>query len=239
MLQSGGKTVHAHLDSLEAQIVESLEYNNCVKINIHGGKDSWSWEETQEYFTGFLALENKYNQSRAASGLAKVPMLHETHRGRILYAPWTTMRVMQAFPTLLFTADLSHWVVVAERHLNADDEFDVVMKLIFERSQHIHARPSSTQHIQLYDLEDPVYESDLNAFKSYWRSIIATQIARGNNITVDPEFGPFPYALSGVIAGNTVTTLETNIHKVMNIVTQIHSECLHEAYSNQLKLHQV
>jgi hypothetical protein len=48
---------------------------------------------------------------------------------------------MQMFPTLLFTADLSHWVVVAERHL---DGFEKAMELIAERTRHIHTRPSST-----------------------------------------------------------------------------------------------
>jgi hypothetical protein len=79
-----------------------------------------------------LALEKKYPE---------LLMMHETHRGRILYSPWASLQVMELFPTLLFTADLSHWVVVAERHL---DGFEKVMELIAERTRHIHTRPSST-----------------------------------------------------------------------------------------------
>lgn len=184
MVQTSGTTVQEHLESLEQQIIEAISYHPA-KLNIHGGEDCWSDSEVHEYFTGFRALEQKY------SG---VVMLHETHRGRILYSPWSSLKVMEAFPSLQFTADLSHWVVVAERHLEG---FERAMSLLAERTRHIHTRPCSPQHIQLADMNDPLYQDDLSKFKEYWRRIIVTQLRLGNGLpSIDPELGPYPYKIS-------------------------------------------
>lgn len=217
--------VKEHLASLEAQINVALEYRP-IKINIHGGVDAWTWDEQVEYFNGFLALEKRLNVSRAAEGLPPITLMHETHRGRILYSPWSTLRIMQNFPSLVYTADVSHWVVVAERHL---DCFPEAMQLLNERTRHIHARPSSTQHIQLYNLTDPAYHSDLEGFKSYWRKIIQTQVSMGNAVTVDPEFGPFPYFLSfNGTTTDAIANIDTNIAAIIAIIRDIFAEVTHK-----------
>ena len=173
LLQTSGSTVQEHLESLENQIIEALPYTPS-KLNIHGGKDSWCWEEITEYFEGFLLLEAKYR--------TVVPLLHETHRGRILYSPWISFRVMEAFPTLCFTADVSHWVVVAERHL--EPEFDHVLSLLADRTRHIHTRPCSPQHIQLQSLTDVMYAEDLQCFQRYWHRIFVAQLRLGNGVII-------------------------------------------------------
>ena len=174
LLQTSGSTVQEHLDSLEKQIEETLPYAPS-KLNIHGGQDSWCWEEVTEYFEGFLLLEAKYRTILSA------PLLHETHRGRILYSPWNSLRVMEKFPTLCFTADLSHWVVVAERHL--EPEFEQVLSLLAERTRHIHTRPCSPQHIQLHSLTDVMYAEDLQCFQRYWHRIFTTQLRLGDGLS--------------------------------------------------------
>lgn len=191
MLQTIGKTVEEHLSTLEHQLEEAIPFKPR-KINIHGGQDFWSFDESSKYFNGFLALQDKF---RASDKLGDIPMLHETHRGRILYSPWSSLPLLKAFPSLLLTADLSHWVVVAERYLDVD--FAEVMQLVSERTLHIHTRPSSTQHIQLQSLTNPMYADDLNHFLRYWKDIFTKQCTLGNidKISIDPEFGPFPYAL--------------------------------------------
>ena len=98
----GNSTVAEHLASLETQLIDTLQYKP-VKINIHGGVDSWEWEQVCEYFNGFLALETKYNAIRARAGEPPLILMHETHRGRILYAPWSTYKVMKAFPSITYT----------------------------------------------------------------------------------------------------------------------------------------
>ena len=50
-----------------------------------------------------------------------VPVVFETHRTRLLYAPWTTARYCEAIPELRITADFSHFTTVAEV---SKDRFD-------------------------------------------------------------------------------------------------------------------
>jgi hypothetical protein len=47
-----------------------------------------------------------------------VSVSHETHRGRALFNPFITGHLLNKFPTLYITADLSHWLVVCERLLS-------------------------------------------------------------------------------------------------------------------------
>lgn len=184
LIPSAGRRVQDHLKSIQDQLLDIMSEFHPEKINIHGGVDSWDSDEISQYFTGFLEIEKS----------CSVELLHETHRGRILYSPWSTLRVFKKFPTLKLTADLSHWVVVAERHL-LTEEFDQVMEMVARQTRHIHARPCSPQHIQLGNLDDPVYKEDLECFKKYWSLIVRKQADLGfTEHSVDPEFGPFPYS---------------------------------------------
>lgn len=218
MLQTSGENVTEHLASLDMQIADALAYNP-VLLNIHGGLDRWSESESDEYFQGFLSLQEKYSTlaSESASGTAPA-MLHETHRGRILYNPWTSLRLLKKFSSLLITADLSHWVVVAERHLNTS-EFDEIMKIVVERTRHIHARPCSPQRIQLSckEMIHSDYSSDMNAFNGYWRSIMREALRQGRSVSVDPEIGPFPYQL----AQSPSSVIDEDISCVVSIVRQV------------------
>ena len=185
LIPTAGRKVQDHLKSIQDQLLDILkDFPNPEKVNIHGGQDSWDSDEVLQYFNGFLEIEKMHS----------VQLLHETHRGRILYSPWSSLRVFKQFPTLKLTADLSHWVVVAERHL-LTEEFDQVMEIVARQTKHIHARPCSPQHIQLGNLDDPVYKEDLECFKKYWSRIVKKQADLGiTEHSVDPEFGPFPYS---------------------------------------------
>lgn len=221
MLQTGGDGVSDHLSSLDQQLADAVQFRPA-KINIHGGQDSWSYEQSCEYFEGFLKLQAKY-QSPELLGDA-VPLLHETHRGRILYSPWVSLPILKAFPSLLLTADLSHWVVVSERHLGC---FPEVMRLVAERTRHIHTRPCGTNSIQFGGLclRSPEYGPDLSAFAGYWKSIFETQAKLGDlasRVSIDPELGPFPYAQltpNGTLAQQH--ELDADIEVVVQMVREI------------------
>jgi len=255
MLQTSGDTVADHLASLDAQLAEAAEFSPHIdKVNIHGGCDFWTFQQSCEYFTGFLALEAKYaataraapSDSASTSTSAAtattallgpgVPLLHETHRGRILYAPWVSVPLLERFPSLLLTADLSHWVVVGERHLDA---YPGLMKLIASRTRHIHARPCSPNQIQLRHCQHS--PDDLNSFKAYWREIFAAQKASQSQrasqgqsadskgltpvCSVDPELGPPPYhplSEEGESAGQAEVDAEIDV--VVEVVKSVWRE---------------
>lgn len=229
MLQTSGDGVSDHLSSLDRQLADAVQFRPA-KINIHGGRDCYSFEESSAYFEGFFALQSKY-QAPELLGDA-VPLLHETHRGRILYSPWVSLPILKAFPSLLLTADLSHWVVVSERHL---DCFPEVMRLVAERTRHIHTRPCSANSIQLggLSLRSPEYRTDLRAFAGYWKNIFETQAKLGDlasRVSIDPELGPFPYAQltpSGTLAQQD--DLDVDIEFVVHMVREIFISVLTES----------
>ena len=186
--------VDEHVESLQRQLQEiSSQFDDgsssdeCIdKINCHSGRDCWSMEESCRFFK---LMEQVQKQS-------KYTILHETHRGRILYSPWTSLQILEKFPFIELTADLSHWVLVAERHL---DEFDKVMEIVKSRTRHVHARPCSTQHIQLSHLDDEAYKPDLDAFIKYWKDIIQKHRELGTRVFIRLFIDYFRYLLDDFI----------------------------------------
>eukprot|EP00628_Pelagophyceae_sp_CCMP2097_P017871 CAMPEP_0206845714 /NCGR_PEP_ID=MMETSP0975-20121206/24627_1 /ASSEMBLY_ACC=CAM_ASM_000399 /TAXON_ID=483370 /ORGANISM="non described non described, Strain CCMP2097" /LENGTH=356 /DNA_ID=CAMNT_0054388299 /DNA_START=46 /DNA_END=1113 /DNA_ORIENTATION=+ len=96
--------VEEHTSSLKALVAIAQDLGASL-ANVHGGVDSWGNEERSKFFDAADDVEND-------SGL---PLAHETHRMRALSTPWATRDALAAFPKLKLTADLSHWVIVAER----------------------------------------------------------------------------------------------------------------------------
>jgi sugar phosphate isomerase/epimerase len=175
-----GVTVEDHLDSLRRQLEEAATLEPLL-IGCHGGRDAWSWSQCEQFFEGALEAEK-------AIGL---PVAHETHRGRPLYSPWTTRDLLSAFPDLHLCADLSHWVVVAERLL--DNEVDIIEQAA-AHTIHIHARVGYEEGPQVPDPRAPEYARHLDAHEHWWDMIWDKQEARGMAVsTLTPEFGPPMY----------------------------------------------
>jgi hypothetical protein len=82
------------------------------------GNDYFTLPEAVEYFKRCLAIQAMY----------PFPVSHETHRGRILYSPWTALGVIKEVPDLTFTLDLSHWIVVAERLIDVETLMPVLTR---------------------------------------------------------------------------------------------------------------
>lgn len=98
------------------------------------GSDSWTLDECHTYFRA--ALEHSKDLPCVVA--------HETHRGRCLFSPWQTQRLVQEFPDLKLTADVSHWTVVAERLLRSPEELQVI-KTVVPAVRHIHGRVGGPQ----------------------------------------------------------------------------------------------
>jgi hypothetical protein len=180
-IASRGRTVDEHLASFEQQLHQASPCRPAM-INAHSGRDSWTESEAERFLARVLQLE-------AASG---IPVVHETHRSRILYNPWTTARMLERFPDLKLCCDFSHWVCVSESLL--DDQQEIIRQCA-ERCHHLHARVGHEQGPQVSDPSAPEYARHLAAHEAWWRMIWDAQARRGDAIsTLVPEFGPPPYA---------------------------------------------
>lgn len=179
MIFTAGNSVEEHLASFESQIAEALEFKP-VLINCHSGRDEWPEKHRIEFFEQALSIEKKYDAVVA----------HETHRGRILYNPWSTSDLLDRFNDLKLCCDFSHWVCVCERLF---DEPEIIEKCA-ARTMHLHARVGYEEGPQVPDPRAPEFEHHLHTHEGWWDKIWASQKARGMNETnLTPEFGPPPY----------------------------------------------
>ena len=180
MTLSSGATVADHFDAFRTQVAASRSLRP-IMINSHSGQDAWDESQSREFFTQALELEATLD----------IPVAHETHRGRILYNPWITQRLIQQFEKLHLCCDLSHWVCVCERLL--DTELEIIQQSA-ERCIHLHTRVGYEQGPQVPDPRAPEYQRHLKAHERWWQMVWDAQIARGQTIsTLTPEFGPPDY----------------------------------------------
>lgn len=175
-----GNSVEAHLRSLRQQIATAAPLQPCL-INIHSGRDAFTEAQSVRYFTESQKMEMD----------GGTPFAHETHRGRILYNPWTTRRMLEQFPDLKLVCDFSHWVCVCERLI--DDLLDII-RLCAERCVHLHARVGYECGPQVADPRAPEFAPHLEAHERWWTLVWDAQRRRGDTVsTLCPEFGPRPY----------------------------------------------
>jgi sugar phosphate isomerase/epimerase len=192
---SYGKTVADHLDSLREQIAAAKAFAPRF-INAHSGQDAFSEDDSIRFFEVALQLE----------GQCGVAIAHETHRGRILYNPWVTSRLLTRFPELKLCCDLSHWVCVCERL--PDDQIGIIRQCA-EHCLHLHARVGYEQGPQVPDPRAPEYQRHLEAHEAWWRMIWEAQEQRGLRVsTLTPEFGPPAYQHTLPFTGVPVSNLE-------------------------------
>jgi sugar phosphate isomerase/epimerase len=150
-------------------------------VNVHSGRDWMSFDEGCAYFEGALAAEQK----------AGIKVVHETHRGRLLYAPWSTAAYLKKFPELKLAADFSHFTCVCESMLHGQEE-DVA--LCVKHSHHIHGRVGYEEGPQVSDPRAPEHAGYVARFEEFWDAIRQAHKDRGESaITFDPEFGPPGY----------------------------------------------
>ncbi len=174
------RTVASDLASFRSQITEALTLHPRL-INAHSGFDAWSLAEMRHFYTEVTAIERDL----------PVPVAHETHRGRCFSSPWVVRELLPALPDLRFTADFSHWCVVAERLI--DDQLDLI-RAVAAQTGHLHARVGHSQGAQVPDPRDPMWTDAVAAHERWWDLVWDAQAARGlAETTLTPEFGPFPY----------------------------------------------
>jgi hypothetical protein len=167
-------------DSLHRQLSALAAYQP-LKINVQGGRDSMTWADGCRFLEEALRVE-------ATLG---VPVLHETHRGKLFYTPWTTAAYLREFESLNITADYSHWVNVCER---LPDDQAAALSLANQRAYHIHGRVGYAEGPQVPDPAAPEAATELAWHERQWDQIRQQRSEAGEAIfTFTPEYGPPRY----------------------------------------------
>ena len=165
------------------QMTEAAATNTIQKplyINCHSGKDFFSYDESKTFMDHTMQLNKKTG----------IPIYHETHRSRILFAAPVAKQYLQKIPELRITFDVSHWCNVSESLLQDQPE---TLALAIERADHIHARIGHPEGPQVNDPRAPEWESAVKAHLAWWDEIVNRKKKAGERLTILTEFGPADY----------------------------------------------
>ncbi|PWJ56623.1 sugar phosphate isomerase/epimerase [Dyadobacter jejuensis] len=149
-------------------------------INCHSGRDYFSFEENQALIDHTLEVSAKTG----------IPIAHETHRSRMLFAAHIAKRFLEENPAMKITLDISHWCNVHESLLADQPE---AVKLALERTIHIHARVGHQEGPQVSDPRAPEWATAMKAHLDWWDTVVAYKIQNNEPLTVLTEFGPPAY----------------------------------------------
>ncbi|GAB3642629.1 sugar phosphate isomerase/epimerase family protein [Spirosoma arcticum] len=151
-----------------------------VFINCQTGKDFFTFDQNKQLFS--LATR--------ISAETGVRIIHETHRGKALFAAHIAQHYLTQLPEVRICLDISHWCTVHESLLADQAE---AVNLALSRADHIHSRVGHPEGPQVNDPRAPEWEGTLNAHLVWWDQVVEARRARGTQLTVTTEFGPATY----------------------------------------------
>ena len=151
-----------------------------IYINCHSGKDYFSFEQNKPFIDFTTQLSKQTG----------IPIYHETHRGRSLFAGHTTRNFIEKIPELRITLDISHWCAVHESLLWDQTE---TVDLTLSRTDHIHARVGHAEGPQVSDPRAPEWEDAVKKHIEWWDKVVERKKKNGERLTILTEFGPPDY----------------------------------------------
>jgi sugar phosphate isomerase/epimerase len=179
LVGNGERDYNKHLQGFKTH-VEAAASVGPVYINCHAGRDHFTFEQNQAFIDFTTGVTKKTG----------VPIYHETHRSRILYAAPVARQFMEKLPDLRLTLDISHWCCVHESLLEDQPE---TVALALSRAEHIHARVGHAEGPQVSDPRAPEWKQALNTHVGWWDKIIERKKKEGRLQTILTEFGPIDY----------------------------------------------
>lgn len=191
---TAGITAAEHADSFASQYERAVALQPLY-VNSHTGKDFYPLKDNLVVFDRAIELERA----------TRLPVVHETHRGRALFSTVSANALLAERPALRLTADFSHWCCVHESLL--EDQAAALRRPI-ERSYHIHARVGYSQGPQIPDPRAPEWESTLRTHLAWWQAIVEQRRNEGCPVLpICPEFGPPPYMVTWPRTGQPIADL--------------------------------
>lgn len=159
-----------------------------VYINLHSGKDYFSFDDNYKLVDYSITLSKETG----------IPIYHETHRGRMMFAAHVTHEFIKKNPELKLTLDISHWCNVHETLLH---DQTAAVDAALQQTEHIHARVGYQEGPQVADPRAPEWKYAVDAHFAWWDKVVERKKKAGEPLTILTEFGPplymqtLPYTL--------------------------------------------
>jgi hypothetical protein len=178
--QATGQLFDDYLWSFE-QCIDIAASFEPLLVSSHTGRDCWTMQQNLRFVEITQKAEQRYG----------IPILHESHTRHFLYSAPVALEYFQQAPNLKITADLAHWVCVAESLLVGHE---IALEEAIRRAGHIHARVGFAEGPQVPDPFSPIWSRELEVFSDWWLRIAQRFRSEGHKcLTGTPEYGPPPY----------------------------------------------
>ncbi len=156
----------------------------AVALNLHLG---------HAYLTTNEAVDMVGEVQRQAESFG-LPLLLETHRGRLTQDLFRTAELLARLPEIVITLDVSHYIVASENLGGPEELFRAHIAPLLARTALIHGRISNGQSSQVR-VDDGFAFTSMT--QSLWRQAMQSWLADAPADAVlifEPELGPPPYA---------------------------------------------
>lgn len=180
--QSFEKNMDEHAKNYE-KYLRQLISAKPVFINCQTGKDYFNFEQNKHLF----------DLAKSISQETGVKIIHETHRGKSLFAANITQEYLTKIPDLRICLDISHWCNVHESLLEDQQE---AVDLAIAHTDHIHSRVGYSEGPQVNDPRAPEWLNELETHLIWWDKVVETHKKNGTDLTITTEFGPAPYMIT-------------------------------------------
>jgi hypothetical protein len=170
-------------------IIEHVQEFGADHINLQADVRPYTLQDCVPYIEGWHRLA-------ADAGIA----LHiETHRDRMTTDLFFTLHLLDRFPHLRFTADLSHYLVGREFAWPVSEENHALMHRILDNTWGFHGRVASREQVQI-QTSFAHHRDWVDLFMRWWEYGFRSWRRRAGadaTLTFLCELGPTPYAITG------------------------------------------
>jgi hypothetical protein len=170
-------------------VLELVAQLGCDHVNLQPDVRPHRIEQCIPLLEGWRRLANE----------ARVAVNIETHRDRMTTDLYFTLQLLDCFPDLRLTADVSHYLVGREFAWPVDDVNHAMIHRILDQSWAIHGRIASREQVQI-SLGFPQHAGWVGLFMGWWEYAIRSWKKRAGPdaiLTFLCELGPPPYAITG------------------------------------------
>ena len=170
-------------------IIAHVQELGADHINLQPDVRPYRLEECIPYIEGWRRLAHD----------AKLPVHIETHRDRMTTDLFFTLHLLDCFPDLRLTADISHYVVGREFAWPISEENHALMHRILDHAWGFHGRVASREQVQI-QISFPHHKDWVDLFMGWWEYGFRSWRRRAPadaTLTFLCELGPKEYAITG------------------------------------------